>query len=315
MDEYTYSPRTLANLAAAVDGLQSELLNRGGMKLNPRGGESYVDLLGSRRAAEVRADQMFPHRSAGDATEYKDAFMFTKTRKKFVPAGVDKNGRNYKAHSRSVNSGLIMAWGGPVPEKQTDYGPTLSIRVDGVPTTVSWAGLGWKMLKRLANVEPPFTGTIRRGSRTIEGTYLPCQDLTPWAPSNPDGTGIWNVAAKRIIDGQVRKDEKFVAAGMMELIGNELMRLVIEAETSGHAGLSQARLREAKGRIANFLDAALLCLFGTVDPFEIDKIHEEGKKYIEEFAAEKAAERAASPAKKGGAPMSGLAALGALGRR
>lgn len=313
MDEYTYSPRTLANLAAAVDGLQVELLRKGGLKTNPYGGESYVDRLGPARAAQVRSDQMFPHRSGAEATDYKDAFMFTKTRKKWVPPGVDKNGRAHKGYSRSVSSGLIMSWGGPVAEKQAEYGPTMVVNIDGVPTTVSWAGLGWKMLKRLAGAEPPFTGTIRRGERTIEGAWLPCQDLTPWAPTNPNGTGIWNVAAKRIIDGQVRKDEKFVAAGMMELIGKELQALVLENETG--SGLTTDRVRAAKERIGNCLDAALICLFGTVDPFEIDKIHEEGKKYIEEYAAEKAAERAASPAKKGGAPMSGLAALGALGRR
>lgn len=308
MEDYTYSPQTLANLADVARGLRQELLRGGAVKSNPYGGESYVDRLGPARAAQVRGDRMFPRVNGGEATRYDDAFMFSKSRKKYIPPGRDKLGRDRKGYYMSVNAGLIMAWGGPVAEKQQEYGPTMNFKNEKNETiTVSWAGEGWKMLKRLANVEPAFTGTIQRGSRTIEGAYLPCQDLTPWSPSNPDGTAIWNYAAKLIIDGKVRKDEKFVAAGMMDLIGKTLQSLVAQEISSGQR-VSSETLREAKESIANYLDAALLTLFGTVDPFEIDKIHEEGKKSIEEYAATKAAERG-TPSAQGGTPLTGLAAL------
>jgi hypothetical protein len=312
MDGNFYHPSSLEIMARASSGLRQELLRDGPIRSNPAGGESYLERLGPERLAMVRADQFFPHRNGATPTDAKDAFAFTKRRQKWIEGGVDKNGRAYKGRFMPVNAGLIMSWGGPVPEKQTEYGPTMTIS-DGKGGTikVSWAGLGWKMLKRLAGAEPPFTGTIRRGNRTIQGSWLPCQDLTPWSPSNPTGTGIWNVAAKRIMSGQVRKDEKYVAAGLMNLIGLILQELVLENETAG--SVSSEKVRAAKTRIGDYLDAILISLFGTVDPFEIDKIDEEGKKMIEEFATEKAAERAVDAARKGGG--SGLTGLAALSRR
>lgn len=301
----------------AVSGLRQELLQQGAVRSNPYGADSNLAVLSPARLQKFQGLPYFPSRVGADRNDYDDAYWFSRTASKYQAAYTDKLGRFVAAHKRPINGALIMKWGGPVMESQQEYGPAFDMTgPDGQAVRVSWAGRGWDLLKRMALIDPAFTGTARRRGRTIEGELasFSFQDLTPWGPSNPSGTGIWNVAAKLVRERELRKDEVFVARTLMEAIGLTLASLAAREIQTGQP-VSRADLREAKAAIADALDALLIALFGTVDPFALDAIDDEGKKAIEEYAAQKEAERARKGEKKGGAPLTGMAMLQALGRK
>lgn len=271
-----YTPRSLAQLAEVSKGLQRELLARRARR-NPVGGESFIDRLGPERASAARRTEYFPTKNQAEPATYDQAFPFQVTKKKWIEP---KGGR--RSYQMDVNGGLIMSWGGPVMEKKVEYGPTITIQVQGVATKVSWAGKGWEMLKRLSMVDPPFSGAAEKGEPS---PALTVQDLTPYRRSNQSGTGLWHMATRRIIDGKVRKDEVFVAGGGMRLIGNTLEKLVLYEIMNGKP-VPPETLQQAKMNIANYLDMTLLSMFGTADVFDISQIDEDGIESIRKYAEE-----------------------------
>jgi hypothetical protein len=274
-------------LKQVAKGFSRDVRSRRGLRKNPVGGDSFVDLLGEDRSRIVRGLPGYPKAEPAAAADYGYQFPFKMTHKKQVEIG-----RGPQAGTRRmmpVNGGLVMILGGPVSEReeQGGYGPKL-------PNGKSWAGVGWKILQDMAAVEPLFTGSDK--------FIYTFQDLTPYGRSNPMGTGIWSAITSQIYAGKVRKDEGWVAGRMMRAIGEVLEKVASNRYQGG--------LPAAKQEINNYLDVLFTVIFGTTDAFTLGELDQAGTEAIKSFAAEREQERASGGSTRSQAALTGLAALG-----
>jgi hypothetical protein len=278
--------RELETLKKVAQDFSHELRSGARMRKNPVGGDSYVERLGTERARIVKSLPGYPKANPAAPASYGAQFPFSVKYRKSTT--ISKGERAGQRMPVTTNGGLVMAWGGPVSEReeQAGYGPKL-------PNGKSWAGVGWKIMNDLANVEPAFTGE--------KGHYYPFQTLTPYGRANPEGTGIWNVIISRMRANAIRTDEAWVGGRMVDAIGQVLAALAMNSY--------KGSVREAKSEIANYFDVLATVLFGTTSTWEMDKIQAEGVQNIQQYAEQKAAER-----EGGGRPAPSLSGLAALGR-